>query len=324
MMKFKKLLVLSMIASVLVLASCVDSSDEIQPKSDASPTASSPASNTGSGSAGSSYDDLTSLPADTGGEHIAKQKGTTVSAYGYYIYLPAGYKNNTKNYPLLVFLHGKGERGNGTSELGRVLNTGIPNLIKNNKWKTKPRYPMIVVSPQYDNADGKGNDNNWGEGDPSKLKAFIEHVATTYRVNKQRIYLTGLSHGGNGVYDYLILQSDATSHVAAAAPIAAWGPNKNYSMSKNTPIWVFCGGTDGSITNKYGNLYTSLNYVTNFNKQSPAPKYKAKFTVYPGVGHNSWMQTYDLTGMTSVTDPIYDPYSTSLYDWMFQYKRASY
>jgi len=319
MKKTKRLLVLSMMAGLFALASCENSSENITPKTDASPAAVNEA-----GGGGSSYDDLTSLPPDTGGQHLAKTKGTTVAKFGYYIYLPAGYNNNTKTYPLLVFLHGKGERGNGTTELGRVLNTGIPQLIKNNQWKNKPRYPMIVVSPQYDQADGKGNDNNWGEGDVTKLKAFIEHVATTYRVNKLRIYLTGLSHGGNGVYDYLIMQNDATSHVAAAAPVAAWGPNKWYNTSRNTPIWVFCGGADGSIVKKYGNLWTSLNYTLNYNLQLPAPLYKAKFTVYPSVGHNSWSRTYDLTGMTSGTDPLYNPYNTALYDWFFQYKRATY
>lgn len=225
---------------------------------------------------------------------------------------------------MIVFLHGKGERGNGTTELTRVLNQGIPNLIKNNKWKDKPRYPAIVVSPQYHRTDGVGNENNWGEGNTADLKAFIEHVVSTYRINGKRIYLTGLSHGGNGVYDYLIKENDATNHVAAAVPIAAWGPHKYLSTCRNTPIWVFCGGTDGSIPKKYGNAWTSLNFVLKYNLQIPAPLYRAKFTLYPGVGHNSWARTYDLTGMVTGTDPLYDPYSISLYDWMFQYKRAAY
>jgi len=323
MKKVKRLIALSLMVGLVSLSSCVDTSEEITPDV---PDASDPVAIDGDAARIeplAANDDLTSLPPDTGGEHVAKPKGSTSAAFGYYVYLPGGYSKNTKSYPLIVFLHGKGERGNGTTDLGKVLNQGIPNLIKRGAWKDKPRYPAIVVSPQYDREDGVGNENNWGEGDASKLKNFIEHAASTYRVNKLRIYVTGLSHGGNGVFDYLIKENDATSHVAAAAPIAAWAPHKYLSTCKNTPIWIFCGALDGSILKKYGNAWTGLSFKLKYNAQIPAPKYNAKFTLYPGVGHGSWARTYDLTGMGN-TDPLYDPYSTALYDWMFQYKRSAY
>jgi predicted peptidase len=313
MMNVKKNCLWGIAASIALLSSCADIENEIKP------TIQSEASASGSASV-SKDDELTSLPADTGGEHIAKPKGSTSAEFGYYVYLPGGYKNTTKHYPLVIFLHGKSERGNGTTELSRVLNTGIPNLIKNNKWKGKSWAPMIVVSPQYHSLDGKGNENNWAEGNPEQIRKFIEHVIKTYRVNPSRVYITGLSHGGNGVYDYLILQPEATSLIAAAAPIAAYGPNKNHANAKNTPIWVFCGGNDGSIAKKYGNVYTSMNFVSNYNKQKP--KQKAKFTVFTGVGHNAWMMTYDLSGMKAPTDPNYTPYSQKLFSWMLQQKRT--
>lgn len=257
-------------------------------------------------------DDLASLPADTGGTHTAHPLGTTTAAFGYYIYLPAGYETNTQSYPLLVFLHGKGERGDGTTQLARVLGLGITKLIETGAWH--PTYPMIVVSPQFPNPDGAGNDNNWGDGNPANLHGLIEHVMSTYRVNDRRVYLTGLSHGGNGVYDYLLLQSEATSYLAAAAPIAAYGPNAHFDVPAHTPIWVFVGENDTT------NFNTSKNFVAKYNAQMPPPQYPAKFTAYPNAPHDVWTRTYNLSGM-GMEDPVYDPYDVSLFDWFFSYKR---
>jgi poly(3-hydroxybutyrate) depolymerase len=272
----------------------------------------------GKGGGGGADDDINSLPKDSGGEHIAKQKGSTDAEFGYYVYLPGGYNDNKKSYPLIVFLHGQGERGNGTTDLSKVLNGGIPSLIKNKKWNvTYPSVPFIVASPQYHPMDGKGNDNNWAEGNTEEIRGFIEHLTKTYRVNPKRIYLTGLSHGGNGVYDYLILQNEATSLIAAAAPIAAYGPNKLYSNAKNTPIWVFCGANDGNANS--GNIFTSKRFVSEYNKLNP--KHQAKITVYPGVGHDCWTRTYSLSGMNDATDANFAPYDINLYDWFLQFKR---
>ncbi len=264
------------------------------------------------GGGGAGGGELESLPPDTGGTHEDHALGTTGAAYGYWLYTPGGYEGTQQGYPLLVFLHGKGERGNGVSELGRVLNQGVPKLIEQGGWD--PTYPMLVASPQYEPPDGVGNDNNWGEGDPARLRGFIEHVMSTYRVDASRIYLTGLSHGGNGVYDYLVLQDEPTSLIAAAAPIAAWGPGNYHETPLHTPIWVFVGSSDGS------NFNTSRNFVEDYNEQEPGPEHPARLTVYPGAGHDVWTRTYNLSGM-GTADPAYDPYDMSLWDWMFQYQR---
>ncbi|MBL7859396.1 MAG: hypothetical protein JNM57_17015 [Cyclobacteriaceae bacterium] len=259
-----------------------------------------------------SGDELTSLPADTGGTHTPKVLGSTTAAVGYYVYLPAGYDKVSSKYPLLVFLHGKTERGDGTNGqavLDKVLANGPPKLIKNKQWN--PPYPMIVVSPQYH--DPAGNQNNWGGGSPAPLKAFIEHMISTYRVNEKRIYLTGLSHGGNGVYDYLTKQDESTSHIAAAAPVAAYGAGSGFQKSKSIPIWVFIGDKDGV------NFTTSKNFVTNYNAQSPTPKHQAKISVFDA-GHDVWTRTYSGSGM-GTADTSYDPFSVSLYSWMLDQKK---
>lgn len=262
---------------------------------------------------------LSKLPTDTGGVHIPQVLGSTSAEYGYYVYLPSGYDEVSYNYPLLVFLHGKSEKGDGTSDqdvLDKVLKNGVPNLIENDEWD--PTYPMIVISPQY-HGDGEGEENwdsnNWGGGNPDHLMEFIEFAINKYRVNTKRVYLTGLSFGGNGVYDYITRSSDSSNYIAAAAPVAAYGKKSGLDNCANTPIWVFVGSSDGS------NFTTSTNFVTNYNSQSPAPTYNAKITVYPGAGHNVWTRTYSGDGM-GTEDDDYDAFDQSLYDWMFQYERA--
>ena len=268
--------------------------------------------NTNARSAVSSNSDLTSLPPDTGGTQKAVPLGTNGTPFGYYAYTPAGYSSNTQKYPVIIFLHGKSERGDGTTTLSRVLNNGIPKMIANKTWKTT--YPAIVISPQFHLT--VGNSNNWGGGDASYLKSFIAHIITKYRINPSRIYLTGLSHGGNGVWDYISLVDDASSYIAAAAPVASYGARKGYKMHDETPIWTFVGESD--VTN----FNTSKAFVTNYNAQVPAPLYKAKISGFVGVGHDCWTRTYNSTGLNTA-DPIYDAFNQKLTDWMFKYKRTN-
>jgi predicted peptidase len=256
---------------------------------------------------------LTNLPQDTGGVHLAKVIGTTSAEYGYYVYLPSGYEESKANYPLLLFLHGKGERGDGSNNpdmLAKVLRNGPPKMIERKQWN--PTYPMIVISPQYHG--NTGDLNNWGAGDPENLRKFIKYAIDNYNINTKRIYLTGLSHGGNGVYDYLTRQEDSTSYIAAAAPVAAYGKKSGMQKSRNTPIWVFVGDKDEV------NMATSKEFVKRYNEQEPKPTHKAKISIYNGVGHNVWTRTYNGEGI-GTTDPKFDPFDRSLYDWMFQFER---
>ncbi len=249
------------------------------------------------------YNDLKNLPPDTGGEQKAFVLESTNSPYGFFAYTPGGYDDNDAEYPLLVFLHGKGERGNSASDpnkLDIVLRNGPPKLIKKGQWD--PKYPMIVVSPQC-------HDNWW---QPDKIHEFIGFIVKKYRVNLRRVYVTGLSMGGFGTFAYVGTYGD-DSYAAACVPIAGGGSKSKADNFANIPTWAFHGDADKTVS-----AQKSIDMLNAINAAKPAVR--AKLTIYPGVGHNSWARTYDGTGIgTGHVD--FDPYDQIIYDWMFTYQK---
>lgn len=212
--------------------------------------------------------------------------GTQNAEVGYWEYLPVGYGNGRK-WPLLIFFHGVGENGDGTGEsLDKLLNNGPPRHISRDEWPIESSDAgdaFVVLSPQK---------NGGGCPSPSDTKAFIEWAATNYEIDIARIYLTGLSCGGIGVWNYIgqYLDDDL---VAAIVPIAG---NGSGAWSKNgcdlgmLPIWAFHGDADGTVN--VGGTNTPMNGLAGCTDPSPID---AEKTIYPGVGHNSWSRTYDLS-----------------------------
>lgn len=246
---------------------------------------------------------LNNLPLDTGGVQLAKIHESTNSPYGHYIYTPSSYSEDGPEYPLMVFLHGSGEKGNSATEptkLDLVLRNGPPMLIKKNKWN--PKYPMIVVSPQC-------HDGGWNS---QKVHDFITYLVNTYKVNKKRIYITGLSMGGYGTFGYIGDFGDE-SYAAACVPICGGGNANRAESFFNIPTWAFHGDADGTVS-----VNNSIKMVDAINTLNPL--LNAKLTIYPGVGHNSWSKTYDETGMGTESSE-YDAFSQSIYDWMFDYQK---
>ncbi|MEO6219840.1 MAG: PHB depolymerase family esterase [Ginsengibacter sp.] len=248
--------------------------------------------------------DLTTLPQDVGGTHMPVYL-TNNNPFGYYIYTPSGYDNNQASYPLLVFLHGSGQRGNSMTnpdDLNKILSYGPPLLISQKRWS--PRYPMIVASPQ--------SSQNF---DPKLVNDFIKDLISRYRVNTHRIYLTGLSLGGGGIMSYLISYSN-NGYAAAAVPMSGGGFEGNptvtmYSNISKVPVWAFCGGDDAALPN----LLKTINAINQLK-----PTLKTKLTVFPGLGHDIWDITYSGSGMGKESRD-YDAFNTTIYDWMFQYAK---
>lgn len=279
----KKILCLIFVVAV-VFQSC-KSDEELQPSDD---------------------QNIEALVADTGGSHIAHRLNSDASPYGYYLYTPGGYKPTGPKYPLLIFLHGSGEKGNSATnpaELDKILVNGPPKLIKAKQWT--PKTPMLVASLQC-------HDGWWDAG---KIKAATEFLMKTYAVDTTRIYMTGLSMGGYATWDQ-VGYFGKSSHVTAAIPVSGAGTYNATRVSKASkiPIWAFHGNSDGTVSPDYDKqMYKSINALN--------PKVKMKLTLYPNVGHDGWSRTYNNSAIGQTVVPGYNSFDMNIYDWLLQYKK---
>lgn len=197
----------------------------------------------------------------------------------YLLYLPKGYeKSQDKAWPLMLFLHGAGERGD---DINRVKVHGPPRIVEAGK-----DLPFIVISPQCPR-------NQWWNAD--ELMALVDDVAGSHRVDKGRIYVTGLSMGGFGTWSLVTKYPD---RFAAAVPICGRGDPTKAANMKHVPTWVFHGDQDRAVP------------IDGSKKMVEALKEaggNVRFTIYEGVGHDSWTQTYN---------------NPDLYKWLLEQKRT--
>lgn len=234
----------------------------------------------------------------------AKNISMCSNSNGYYEYLPQGYSSGTQTYPLILFIHGVGELGNGTTQLSSVLNGGLPNAIKSGRFPTSfsvngQSFSFIVLSPQF-----------IGWPSPTDIENVLNYAVKNYRVNTSRIYLTGLSMGGGVTWDYAGGSSTYANRLAAIVPIAgaSW-PDYNRSRviaSANLPVWAFHNSGDGTVS-----VSNTDNYVAQIN-QAPAPNPPAKKTIFQSSSHDAWTQVYNST---------YTENGMNAFQWMLQYSR---
>ena len=232
--------------------------------------------------------------------------GENQSPYGYFFFTPESALKTGKKFPLLIFLHGYGERVNSQSDktaLEKILVHGPCKMIKNGSWA--PSAEMFVASPQCH--------GDWWNRD--LIKQFIEYLmASNDQIDKSRIYLTGLSMGGYATFD-LLSSFGEEAHVAAAVPICGSGVFNETGNSKlsKIPLWVFHGDADQTVAPGFSKaIVPAINELN--------PEVPAKLTIYPGVGHDSWTMTYDGTGM-GTEDPVFDPFDQDIYTWMNRFSR---
>ncbi len=242
------------------------------------------------------------LTSSSGERQEARPIGTVDGAsLGFLEYLPLTYAADGAASPLLVFLHGSGESGDGSAgfQLGKLTGAAIPQLIQVDRWPDDR--PFVVLSPQHEEDPSK---DSWCF-ESSEIDEFVRFAIEEYKVDPQRIYLTGLSCGATGLWNYLAQHGDEL--IAAAVPIAGFGlaafDTLGCDLGK-TPIWAFHGGKD-EIVPVHGDAVplTALQECT-----SPAPV-DARLTVYPQAGHDSWTRTYQ----RSAEDDIYN--------WMLSHSR---
>lgn len=195
-------------------------------------------------------------------------KTVSVAAeYSYLLFSPSNQelKENGK-LPLIIFLHGAGERGDS---IDLVKVHGPPMIVDKDS-----DFPFFVLSPQC--AAG-----SWWQAE--KLDMLIDEVVNMNDIDESRIYLTGLSMGGYGTWDLAQLRPD---RFAAIAPICGGSRMNAFraSLLKNVPTWAFHGAMDSVVP---------LEASTRIVKSLKDAGGDVKFTIYPMAGHNSWTETYD-------------------------------
>lgn len=180
------------------------------------------------------------------GKHLVKPLVSGGDPFGYFLYLPQNYSVDPRtNFPLILFLHGQGEKGNGDSELNRVTRNGPPKMIKNGQ-----HFPALVVSPQLVNGvgtwSGKNSTNNIDN--QRDLNILINRLKGRYNIDPKRVYITGLSLGGGGAWDYARLY---TAEVAAVVPVAGIGiPSANVPNMANIGVWAFHALSDPTVCSR--------------------------------------------------------------------------
>ena len=250
-----------------------------------------------------------SIPtADQSGRQVAWTLDETEAPYGYHQYLPPDYGEDDAPHPLLVFLHGSGERGDGTSLLDRVLRHGPPRVIAAAEWPADR--PFVVLSPQLDTTQGAWSVEN--------VDAFIDHAVDTYDVDPDRIYLTGLSLGGHGTWAYAAAHPD---RLAAAAPVCGDGQRVKaqqgtYCDLAGLPLWAF-HGADDPVVDPQGSIVP----VHRLGACTPPPEPAPRLTLFPGVGHDSWSLVYDGSGRQAPQDDAHTAFDQRLYDWLLRHSR---
>jgi hypothetical protein len=234
----------------------------------------------------------------------------TPSSLGYLEYLPPGYALSEKKFPVLIFLHGSGESGSGSpQDLERVKAWGPPAHIKNGHdmcfTVDGVKECFIVISPQI-----VTEVYGW----PYFVNFLIEHILSgpeNYKADPDRIYLTGLSLGGQGVYGYAAGLTNRANHLAAIAPIAA-KVNETYDgcvlSRRKIPVWAFHGRRDTVVPYSLGlNAFNGIALCT-----TPVPTAELIFTTYEDRYHDSWIPAYDTT---------HTYHSPNLYEWLLLQRR---
>ena len=185
--------------------------------------------------------------------------------FGYVKYLPRDY-DESKKYPLVIFLHGAGERGD---DLDHAMRHGYMKYVR----EEGKEYPFIFVAPQCPN--GK----YWGCYTESLL-AFLEDICSTLPVDRERVYLTGLSMGGTGTF---MLAMAAPEKFAAIAPVCGSGIYWYGEMLVDIPVFMYHGDCDDIVP-----IQGSIEMLNSINKRGG----NAKLTILYGVGHEAWEAAY--------------------------------
>ena len=210
-----------------------------------------------------------------------KWKSDRYFNFGYTKYLPKDFDEN-KKYPLVFFLHGAGERGD---DLDKAMYNGYMKHVR----EEGREYPFIFVAPQCP------ANKYWGCYTESLL-AFLDHICETLPVDRDRIYLTGLSMGGTGAWMLAMADPD---RFAALIPVCGTGIYWHAGVLVNLPVYIYHGDLDDVVP-----LSESISMLSAIHKRGGQ---KAQIKILYGVKHNAWNAAYS---------------DEELLEWMLAQKRT--
>lgn len=224
---------------------------------------------------------LIMLQACAAQSHVVADELETVTKENlkYYLYYPEHYFDSEETFGLLLFLHGGGESGRALEE---IKDTGPPKMLAEGK-----QFPFLILAPQNSHA------KKWWNTEA--VIQLLDSVTGMNRVDKNRIYVSGLSRGGSAAWELATQYPDKFAAMAVVCgmtplPYAHW-------IDQEMPIWVFHGDQDDVI-----DVEESDKMVAKLRDMG----YDIRYTRYKGVGHNAWDRAY-------TTD--------SLYTWLANQKR---
>lgn len=213
------------------------------------------------------------------GQH--SQPAVDEGNYRYQLFVPRGVPNADPeaNWPLMLFLHGSGERGD---DVDAVKRHGPPKQAQRD-----PDFPFILISPLLP------AEEDW---DIAKLERILDHALATLPVDRDRVYLTGLSRGGHATWRWA---AQEPTRFAAIAAVAGRGDPATACALKDLPVWALHGDRDDVVVPE--GSFAMARAIRACGGQ------KSRLTIYPDLGHNAW-------------DPAYaDP---ALYLWLLSHRRG--
>ncbi|CAH0148706.1 hypothetical protein SRABI76_00737 [Microbacterium oxydans] len=219
-------------------------------------------------------------PADRSSE-VHDDEPTPVDTLRYLVHLPEDYDADPdRRWPLVLFLHGAGERG---ADLDRAALHGPPKLAD-----AGHEFPFVLVTPQC------AESSQW-VAELSTLSGLLDEVVAAHRIDAARISVTGLSMGGYGTWSMAVRYPD---RFAAIAPICGGLWLQSAAPIRSLPVWAFHGDADDVVP-----IAATDDIVTELRSLGG----DVRFTRYPGVGHDSWTETYG---------------NPEFFDWLLSHRRT--
>jgi predicted peptidase len=190
----------------------------------------------------------------------------------YAIYVPRDYPDSLHRWPLVVFLHGRGECG---TDGVRQTAVGLgPALLR-----APERWPFLVLMPQKPTQESAWADHE------AMVMAMLDRVLSAWRADPDRVYLTGLSQGGAGTW---MIGAAHPDRFAALAPVCGYAdPERVVAPLRHVPIWTFHGQRDDVIP-----IDRTERIVSALRARQGDAAHAVRFTVYPDANHNAWDRAY--------------------------------